>query len=102
MNFISFYLGLRGLRSGVLVRCRPFQSPIFLLNDDKICGKNTSFDRSLIKLWEPVVRNIFYEINFAINRHKTCAVSMPDTGKQQFTANQLLDKDRSVPDDIDL
>ena len=31
---------------------------------------------------------------------------MSDTGKQQFTANQsiyqLSDKDRSVPDDIDL
>ena len=31
---------------------------------------------------------------------------MSNTGKQQFTANQsiyqLLDKDRSVPDDIDL
>ena len=41
----------------------------------------------------------------ALNRYKTCAVSMSDTGKQQFTANQsiyqLSDKDRSVPDDID-
>ena len=31
---------------------------------------------------------------------------MPDTGNQQFTANQsiyqLLDKDRNVPNDIDL
>ena len=37
---------------------------------------------------------------------QTCAVSMPDTGKQQFTANQsiyqLSDRDRSVQDDIDL
>ena len=92
--------------SGVLARCRPFQSPIFLLNYDKICEKNTSFDRSMIKLWEPGVRIIFYGINFALSRYKTCAVSMSDTGKQQFTANQsiylLLDKDRSVPDDIDL
>ena len=68
--------------------------------------KNTSFDRSTIKLWEPVVRIIFYEINFALNRYKTWAVSLSDTGKQQFTANQsiqqLSDKDRSVPDDIDL
>ena len=60
----------------------------------------------MIKLWEPVVRIIFYEINFALNRYKTCAVSMSNTGKQQFTANQsifqLSDKDRSVPDDIDL
>ena len=66
----------------------------------------TSFDRSVIKLWEPVVRIIFYEINLAINRFKTCDVSMSNTGKQQFTANlsiyQLSDKDRSVPDDIDL
>ena len=35
-----------------------------------------------------------------------CCVSMSDTGKQQFSANQtiyqLWDKDRSVPDDIDL
>ena len=66
--------------------------------------KKTSFDRSMIKLWEPVVRIMFYEINFALNRFKTCAVSMPDTGKQQFTANQsiyhLSDKDRSVPNDI--
>ena len=68
--------------------------------------KKTSFDRSMIKLWEPVVRIIFYEINLALNRYKTCAVSMSDTGKQQFTANQsiylLSDRDRSVPDDIDL
>ena len=68
--------------------------------------KKTSFDRSMIKLWEPVVRTIFYEINLALNRYKTCAVSMSDTGKQQFTANQsiylLSDRDRSVPDDIDL
>ena len=61
VNFISFYL--TGPRSGVLVQCRPFLSPIFLLNDNKICEKNTSFDRSMIKLWEPVVRIIFYEIN---------------------------------------
>ena len=67
-----------------------FNLQIFLLNDDKICEKNTSFDRSMIKLGEPVVRNIFYEINFALNRYKTCAVSMPDTGKQQFTANQSI------------
>ena len=68
--------------------------------------KNTSFDRPMIKLWEPVVRIIFYEINFALNRCKTCAVSMSDTGIQQFTANQsiyqLSDKYRSVPDGIDL
>ena len=60
----------------------------------------------MIKLWEPVIRIIFYEINFALNRYHTCAVSMSDTGKQQFTANQsiyqLSDKDCSVPDDIDL
>ena len=77
-----------------------------LLNDDKICEKNTSFDRSMIKLWEPIVRIIFHEINFALNPYKTCAVSMSDIGKQQFTANQsiyqLSDKYRSVPDDIDL
>ena len=68
--------------------------------------KNTSFDRSMIKLWEPVVRIIFYELNFALNRYKTCAVSMSDTGKQQLTGNQsiyqLSDKYRNVPDDIDL
>ena len=59
----------------------------------------------MIKLWEPVVRIIFYEIIFALNGYKTCAVSMSDTGTQQFTANQsiyqLSDKDRSVHDDID-
>ena len=68
--------------------------------------KKHIFDRSMIKLWEPVVRIIFYEINLALNRYKTCAVPMSDTGKQQFSANQsiyqLSDKDRSVPDDIDL
>ena len=60
----------------------------------------------MIKLWEPVARIIFHEIYFALNRYKTCAVSMSDTAKQQFSANQtiyqLSDKDRSVPDDIDL
>ena len=60
----------------------------------------------MIKLCEPVIRIIFYEINLALYRYKTCAVSMSDTGKQQFTANQsiyqLSDKNRSVPDDIDL
>ena len=67
--------------------------------------KNTSFDRSMIKLWETVIRIIFYEINLALNRYKTCTVSMSDTGKQQFTVNQsiyrLSDKDHSVLDDID-
>ena len=70
------------------------------------CMKKTSFDRSMIKLCGPVIRIIFYEIYFALNRYKTCAVSMSDTGKQQFSANQtiyqLSEKDRSVPDDIDL
>ena len=60
----------------------------------------------MIKLLEPVIRIIFYEINFALNRYKSCAISMSDTGKQQFTANQsiyqLSNKDRSVRDDIDL
>ena len=60
----------------------------------------------MIKLWETVVGIIFYEINFTLNRYKTCAVSMSDTGKQQVSFNQsiyqLSDKDRSVPDDIDL
>ena len=104
INFISFYLFLTG--SGVLVRCHPFLSPIFLLNDEKICEKKTSFDRSMIKLWGPVVRIIFYEKFFALNRYKTCAVSMSDTGKQQFTADQSIyqpsDRYHSVPDDIDL
>ena len=60
----------------------------------------------MIKLWEPVVRIIFYEINLALNRYKTCAVSMSHTGKQQFSANQsiyqLSGNDRSDPDDINL
>ena len=33
-----------------------------------------------MKLWEPVVKIIFYELNFALNRYKTRAVSMSDTG----------------------
>ena len=43
-------------------------------------------------------------MNLVLNRYKTCAVSMSSTGKQQFTANsyQLLDKERSVLEDIDL
>ena len=44
----------------------------------------------MIKLLEPVVRIIFYDINLALNRYKTCAVSMSDTGKQKFTANQSI------------
>ena len=40
----------------------------------------------MIKLWEPVVRIISYDINLALNHYNTCAVSMSDTGKQQFTA----------------
>ena len=43
-------------------------------------------------------------MKFVLNCYKTCAVSVSNTGKQQFTANQssyqLSDKDRSVPDDI--
>ena len=35
INFISFDLFLTGPCSCVLVRCRPLQSPIFLLNDYK-------------------------------------------------------------------
>ena len=68
--------------------------------------KKNPFDRSMIKLLEPVVGYIFYEINLFLYRYKTCAVSVSNTGKQQFIANQsvyqLSDKDRSVPDDIDL
>ena len=68
--------------------------------------KNTSFDRSMIKQWEPVVGIIFYVNTFVLNRFKRCDVYVSNTGKQQFTANQsinqLSDKDRSVPDDIDL
>ena len=45
-------------------------------------------------------------MNLALNLYKRCAVSVSNTGKQQLTANQsiyqLLDKYRSVPDDIDL
>ena len=80
IDFISFYLFLTGPCTSVLVR-RPFQSPIFLSNDDKICENKPSFDRSMIKLWEPVVRIISYDINLALNHYKTCAVSMSDTGK---------------------
>ena len=58
----------------------------------------------MIKLWEPVVGIIFLCNKFVLNRYKRYAVSV--SGKQQFTANQsisqLSDKDRSVPDDIDL
>ena len=32
--------------------------------------KNMSFDRSMIKLWEPFVRIIFYEINWLLNAIK--------------------------------
>ena len=50
--------------------------------------------------------NYFLWNKFALNRYKTCAVSVSNTGKQQFTANhnisQRLDTDRSVPDDINL
>ena len=54
------------------------------------------------------MRIIFNGIILALIRYKTCAVPMSDTGKQQFTAKpqqsiyQLSDKDRSVPDGIDL
>ena len=48
----------------------------------------------------------FFKNKLVLNPYKTCAVSVSNTGKQQFTANQsifqLSDKDRSVPDDIDL
>ena len=44
--------------------------------------------------------------SFVLNRSKTCADSVTNTGKQLFTANQniyqLSDKGSSVPDDIDL
>ena len=60
----------------------------------------------MIKLWEPVVGIIFLWNKFVFNRYKICAASISNTGKQQFSANQsiyqLLDKDRSVPYDIDL
>ena len=68
--------------------------------------KNTSFDRSMIKLWEPFVGFVFLWNKFVLNCYKRCAVSVSNTGEQQFTANQsiypLLDKDSRVPDDIDL
>ena len=42
----------------------------------------------------------FHEINLLYI--VTCIVSLSNTGKQQFFANQLSDRDRSVPNDIDL
>ena len=56
---------------------------------------------SMIKLWEPVFRIIFHKLNFALYRNKICAVSMSDTCNNQ-SIYQLLDKYRSVLDDIDL
>ena len=45
-------------------------------------------------------------IYIVLNFFKRCEVSVSNTGKQQFTANQsinqLSDKDRSVPDENDL
>ena len=39
----------------------------------------------------------FFLNNFVLNRYKTCAISVSNTGKQQFTGNQsiyqLSDKD---------
>ena len=32
----------------------------------------------MIKLWEPVIRIISYEIIFALDGYKTCAVSMSE------------------------
>ena len=47
----------------------------------------------------------FYEFNL-LYRYKTCAIFVSNTGKQQPFANKRIyrfsDKDRSVPDDIDL
>ena len=37
--------------------------------------KKTSFDRSMIKLWEPLVWIIFLWNKFVLNRDKICAVS---------------------------
>ena len=36
----------------------------------------------MIKLCEPVVRIIFYEIHFVLNRFKRCDISVSNTGKQ--------------------
>ena len=36
----------------------------------------------MIKLWEPVVRTIFYEKHFVLNRFKRCDISVSNTGKQ--------------------
>ena len=51
------------------------------------------------KLSEPVVGIIFLN-KFVLHCYKSCAFSVSNTGKQQFTANhniyQLSDKDRSV------
>ena len=59
----------------------------------------------MIKLCEPVVGIIFFEINL-FNPYNICAVYVSDAGKQPLTViqciYQLSDKDHSVPDDIDL
>ena len=72
----------------------------------KYVKKNTSFDRSMITPWEPVIGIIFYRKKFLLNRYKTCDVSVSNTGNQRFSANksiyQFSHKDCSVPDDIDL
>ena len=53
-----------------------------------------------LNYWTQFLQLFFHEINLLYI--VTCIVSMSNTGKQQFFANQLSDKDRSVPNEIDL
>ena len=72
----------------------------FFKNGDKICLKTRYLIGQLLKYWTQLLQLFFHEINLLYI--VTCIVSLSNTGKQQFFANQLSDRDRSVPNDIDL
>ena len=44
----------------------------------------------MIKLWEPVVRIIFYEIHFVLNRFKRCDISVSNTGFTSFRIRTIV------------
>ena len=63
-----------------------FQSPIFSLNNDKICVK-THYSIDQLLNYGTLLLELFFMKDFVLYRYKTCPISVSYTGKQLFFAN---------------
>ena len=65
-----------------------FQSPILSLNNDKISVKTHYLIDQLLNYGTQLLELFFLLKKFVLYRYKTCVVSVSNTGKQLFFANQ--------------